>query len=1467
MSSVVSPSDEGRQVARNLIDTYFKTTDYPYTRHHIDSFNNFLSTDLINIIRSNPILIVKDLIPNTNKYRYKVEIFVGGESATDIHIGTPTISLQNTADVRLLFPNEARLRALHYAATVTSNITVRLTYTASATSAPVLLDIPPTTFQDVPLFKMPIMLHSGYCLLHNKPKEFLREAGECYYDHGGYFIIDGQEKVLVTKQGQAFNTLYITPKHNDPRDPRSSLFASIRCLSPHTRRTKSMNLRIWESGQIMVGLPFVRLPIPLFVLFRALGFQSDKEIVQLMYPDLTSSEAKLFVPKLQPSIVDAWPFMNTFTAIQFIKVLTKGYSVEHVLDILRNQMFTHMPNDFMSQGLFLAECVRSVLRVSEGFEKPTDRDDIRNQRCITSGYSIQMLFANAYFLWIKAVKLAIDFEYVNNKATYAGTEFRRIFETSRTNTLFLPGHLTENIMKGFKGKWGTGLGEEKTGIIQAMSRLSYCDFMSHCRRVILEFDTSSKLQGPRRLHGSQFGYFCTNETPGGASIGVSKNMSLLTSFSTGMQMDSFISWIKQKGSIIQCEDVLESQRIQYVPLYINGGIFGYCINPNLLFKVLKVMKRTGCLPYSTSISFSYRWRRLSVYVDEGRPLRPLVWLEKEEEESHSEPHSESKSSADSETESAVAAAKQQDKLKSLKTWRNLVLGTLRATAGLDLTHTRFTDVYAGDPKATLPQYLKALKSHTGALEYIDPYEQNEASIAMFESDIKPETTHMEIHPSTILSFMTGMIPFSHHNQSVRNQLGDSQSKQALSIYATNWKNRFDNTANILCYGESQLTSTMYSNYLGEGKMPYGHNVILAIAPSGFNQDDGIVFNADAFERGLFRSINYRSYWIREEDDQKTNTKIRIGSPAEISSWKDLKPGLDYGKLDARGIIKEGSFCDENTVIVGAYSINEMGMKKDASLTPQVWTKGKVEKVVVVVNNMNQLLVRVRVVQDRIPELGDKFSNRHGQKGTAGAMIRGHDMPRTESGIVPDMIMNPHAIPSRMTIGQNIEQLFGKALAAVGAIGDGTAFMNSESPEGPIGAVLEEMGYEKYGNEILYNGMTGEQCKAAIFMGPVYAMRLKHMVEDKWQARGQGRKIQMTHQPTGGRGNQGGLKIGEMDRDALVGHSIASFFQESFMKRSDGSMMPICTSCGTVPIHNPRMRISQCTLCDGPPVFMGDTINTLELLPPMHRQKGRIVNVEIPYATKVLTQELSAITNITLRFITSGDTAILRPFEPPKEGTRIERDLIEREVPEMLVNEIIEEEEEKAPGMTLEELAAYGLEAAKMKQAAINAAADRQEVIDEEAMVAELPVGDVDTFPGVAPSRSNSLSPEELRAVLAADGSEAEAPVRSILRRSGLPLVAPQELPGIGEVKAAKVIPAPMAGLPPTIAVEKPAAPVFVIPTDDAAMAEAGLPPLGAPQGSLRPMTLRRAVNNVAFSAASPAAAPAPGGPITVTKLE
>jgi DNA-directed RNA polymerase II subunit RPB2 len=1435
----LSISDIGRNISRNLIDKYFRTNVYPYTKHHIDSYDQFLREDLVSIIKANnPILIVKDKIKDANAYTYKIELYVGGEDGTQIEVGTPTLSLQNTKDVRLLFPNEARLRNLTYASTIYADIFVKVTYTTSVIQGipqSVMLEIPNDDFKKIPLFKIPLMLHSSYCLLHDKPKEFLKEAGECPYDNGGYFIVDGSEKVLITRQEQAFNTLYITPQ---PKNKKIKVYASISCLSASSRVIKLVSFMQRRSNDgIMVSLPYVRHPVPLFIIFRALGFQTDEEIVKLIFPDLESPEAKFLLPKLQPSIVDSYPILNTYTAVNYIKLLTKGFTEETVINILRNQMFVHMPSDGTSQALFLADCVRKILRVSEGFDTPPSRDDTRNQRCLTSGFLIQELFNNIYKEWRSAVSLAIDREYYNGKTIYKDENFKNIFTYANIANIYKVGFITEGIMRAFKGKWGSSLGEDKTGVLQQLSRLSYCDFMSHCRRVILDFDTGMKLTGPRHLHTSQYGYFCTSETPTGASIGITKNLSILTTISTTSQLHSFATWLRTKGRVYTAEDVTTEQRITWIPVYVNGGLFGFSARPDLLTNVLKLMKRTGCLPFSASISFSITSRKVFIYLDSGRPLRPLIWLS---------------SKGDSSQKKALYMKGVEKYAKT--TWRDMVMGSLKERENATLSSTDFFDIFESNPRAQLEEYVDGLTPHVGIIEYVDPYEQNETYIANTVDYVKDETTHIEVHPSTILSLMSTLIPFPHHNQSPRNQLSCSQSKQGVSIYATNWSNRFDNNAHVLCYGEAPLTRTLYSSYLGEGRMPYGQNIVLALACwTGYNQEDGIVVNADAIERGLFRTMAYRSYSTYEENDDMNKTRTRFGNPKNIEFWKDLKPGLDYTKLDDNGIIREGEYVDDETVIVGAFMIGQSGgAAKDVSVTPQVWTRGRVEKVVMTVNNVGLRMVKIRVVQDRKPEIGDKFcltpdhdvltergwvpiadvelsdnvatyndttntvtyenpeetfsfyhtdtiyefitnnngilrvtpqhrmyasigcqdkwclmtaeelntykqintqpnrptpiymksdngnayeitniiihehntfsksvhclkvstgifvtrcrdseisfytgnSNRHGQKGTINIMLRGHDMPRTASGIVPDMIMNPHAIPSRMTMGQNLEQLLGKSAAINGAVGDATAFMNDGNPQEEIGNILEQYGFEKYGNELLYNGATGEQIKTVIFVGPTYSMRLKHMVEDKWNARGEGRKEQRTHQPTGGRGNEGGLKIGEMDRDTILAHGVSSFFRESYTKRSDGTVIQVCTSCGTYPIYNEKLNIHICPLCDGPVRYAGDNINNLEILPPISRPKSKIVNVEMPYTTKLLAQEIDTFLNIGMRVITTADVNKFRPYEMAGSIPISTKEFPQLLLPEVFIPEKMEETDEG--GVTSEIIKQMGHELAQVE---------------------------------------------------------------------------------------------------------------------------------------------------------------------------
>ncbi len=1587
--------DMFRALSRSLIDRYYRTNEYPYTRHHIQSYNQFISHDLPSIIKSNnPILLLKDLIPGyAGKYTYKVEIFVGGQEGKNIRVGTPTISLQNTEEVRLLYPNECRLRNLTYATSITADIDVKITYTEVAeektrsssgqevTTRRLVETVRDQVIPNFELFRIPVMLHSNVCLLNGKSKEFLRQAGECPQDHGGYFIVDGAEKVLITSQEQSFNTLYINFRK---ADPELLIYAPISCLSPETRVVKRVMFLFTRErpykatpdekvvgyedatdkpnsfrrqknggGTLCVSIPFVRKPLPVFVLFRALGVQSDQEIMNLIFPDMEGPEAQMLAHMLVPSIAEAAPFYNKHTAIQYIKSLTKGYGEAHVLDIIHNQLFIHIDDQPRARAMFLADCVRSILRVAAGIDPETDKDDISNQRCLVSGFHIQLLFNQIYAQWRKQINKVVGTEYKMNTAIYQGANFAQLFSPERANQAFLAGYMTDALRKAFKGRWGAGIGEDKKGLLQSLSRLSYMDFMSHTRRVIMDFDTSIKITGPRHLHPSQFGYFCTNETPSGAPIGITKNLTVLTYISTATMPAHFVEWLRERMNLRMPAHISSSERILMTPVYLNGGIVGYTKLPESLTRVLKLLKRTCWLPPTTSISFNIRQKRVQIYLDEGRPVRPLIVLRP----------------------ASVGRGVQRvptERLAKLPTWRDLICGTHRPDAGL--TNTVFEDPLNEMDMTTMKlekrieTYESLLGPHVAPLEYVDPYEQNEAYIATFAEYIQPETTHMELHPSTILSVINSQIPFLNHNQSPRNQLGCSQSKQGLSMYATNWQNRYDNTGHVLAYGESPLCRTIYQDYFGEGRMSFGQNMVLAITSyTGYNQEDGLIINKDAVDRGLFRSLAYRSYEAYEEDDEESHMQTRFGNPTHVAAWMDLRPGLDYSKLDDRGIIRVGEYVDEMTVIVGAYMMSNKGAYKDASLAPQVWTRGRVESVVVTVNNMGLRMVKIRVVQDRKPEIGDKFclspdhevltshgwkgirhvtaedfvcmydpetkatkfstpedypefthaggaminvtlpdctlqvtpnhrlyvreasaaltaytflearavqilmtggksyytlsvdntehliqdmedtvldpkystvhcltmqtgiflvrrkgakaaywtgnSNRHGQKGTIGMLLRGHDMPRTESGLVPDMIMTPYGIVSRMTLGQIMEMICGKYGLKAGAVMDGTAFMNDGSPADAIGDRLEELGFERYGNEIMYNGATGQQIQTEVFMCPLYGMRLKHMTEDKWQARDKGRKEQRTHQPTGGRGNQGGLKIGEMDRDTILCHGIAGFIRESYMQRSDGAKFPVCTGCGTIPIYNPKLGLAICTLCDGPVEFTGSNANNIEIVPPLKKPSSEIVQVEMPYATKLLDQEMNSFLNMGLRFVTSaGVTKLKNPtneFFSTEVPTGPQEPLRERVVPDIQVAQILPAREPpkiedlqaqaELAGMTLVPKADAVGEAVPETNPNTEVALEGNVEAEGEGegegegsmvmpeVVQGVPVEDGQEIPAAAPGESPVIAIATDDAAMGADGL---APTDSLIKSFSVPI----ESVTLGQQTAA--VPGAAAAAPP-----------------------------------------------------------------------
>lgn len=1328
-------TDKGAQrLSAELIQRFFTTQNNPLTKHHLESFDQFLQRDLPSILKANPIRLLKNSKNNKEAneqkgiFDYQVDIYVGGKSYENLTIGVPTIiqGRGGPAEKRLLFPNEARLRNLTYSAPIFADIEVEIKYRdysdtkakpkpatnapesteadagaeaeAKAESSSKLIALKPIVIKNFRILNMPIMLQSKYCILNAKPQALLERMGECPQDPGGYFIIDGAEKVLITSQEQSFNTLWIKEQ---PADESAQYYANISCLNAVTREVRSVGFYwtrekitqakggyagqkdTYQQSVLEISLPDIVKPVPIAVVFRALGVETDKEILEAIFTDITSPEAQVLSELILPSITQAAPVLDKYSAIQYLKHFTKTFNENSVLDILYNKLFCHVKYAALRRNVdgkfvndkgeildavamenfvrieqssrikFLGDCVRKILRVVKGYDEPASRDDTQNQRLLTSGFLCQQLFQFAYKQYVRSVKLAIDTTYAYNEQSYSGRAFANIFEAGSRNTIFAAQFLTEQMIKGFKGKWQIGVSKESEGVLQELSRLSYLDCVSHLRRAVLDFDTTLKLTGPRRLHTSQYGYFCTSETPSGANIGIVKNLTIMTAISTGMLPQPLIEWLHTKGRVYKLYTIPPATKVLMVPVYVNHNCIGYVGGDDVspLFTVLRSMKRSGYLPAMCSITFDRYTRKLSIYTDEGRPCRPLILCSKvkvmagdKEQEQAQLPNS---------SRFGIEVVENSKRTLKLKTWRQLVVGTINEPelSEVDIYSREFIDPLKGNESAKLSDYMEHFEGHKDSMaviEYVDPYEQNMALIANFPKHIDVDTTHMEVHPSTILGLLGNCIPYPNHNQSPRNQLSASQSKQGLSLYATNWQNRFDNTANVLCYGEAPLVRTLYQDYIGEGKMPYGQNVILAIGTyGGYNQEDGIIMNKDALARGQFRSINYRSYETREEEENlMTRTSYTIAHPAKVPTWLNLQPGLDYGKLDPEtGIIKEGMYVTSDTVLVARYSFTRGGQPKDASLTPQVFTYGLVEKVVVVVNNMGKRLVKVRIVQDRVPELGDKFSNRHGQKGTLNVAYRGHDMPRTADGLIPDMIMNPTAIPSRMTMGQILEQIMGLTAANVGAIANSTAFMNNGSPHPLVEKILEDHGIQKVGNQILYNGVTGEQMEADIYMGIVYGMRLKHMTIDKINSRGQGRKEMKTRQPTGGRGNEGGLKIGEMDRDSILAHGVASFMQESMMLRSDASTFVVCNGCGTIPIYNVKRGLYLCPMCDGPIQYSGDTaVDTLEPIPPPAVSQATFSRIEIPYATKLFNQELETFLNMGMRFLTTGQLTKLHGID-------------------------------------------------------------------------------------------------------------------------------------------------------------------------------------------------------------------------------
>ena len=528
-----------------ILHRYFESSNTFLTNHHMHSYEAFLLREMPTFIQSqNPILFLTDPIvdPKTKekRYKYKLEVFVGGLDGSGIYASAPTLRQGST--IRRLFPSDARLWNLSYVTHFSVDILLRYTILKEANNR-LEESIHTVEFNDYQLFSIPIMVKSKFCATYAAPSALLTEMGECRNEHGGYFIIDGKEKVLVTRQEQSFNFLYVGKKPDS--DPSIKVYGNVNCQHPITKVTRRIMLYILKGtaneshleNVIRVSIPQVNGAFPLFILFRALGVETDEEIVRMIVPDPTAPGAAQIESFLHESIFDAYPVLNRTLAIQFIRTLTKGFIEEYVIDLINEQIFSHVKNLPLAKAQYLAEWVRKAIRVQLGLEEETDRDDIKNQRVMSSGMLIRGLFSSIWIDWKKGVLTALESRYKYNNALYQDDKFKELVVAGTLNSFLRQidnknaVDIEKGMLRGFRGTWGTSTYNEKVGVLQALGRLSFFDTLSHTRRTVTDFDTTMKNRGPRNLHTSQLGYFCTSEGPTGAPVGITKNLAILATIS------------------------------------------------------------------------------------------------------------------------------------------------------------------------------------------------------------------------------------------------------------------------------------------------------------------------------------------------------------------------------------------------------------------------------------------------------------------------------------------------------------------------------------------------------------------------------------------------------------------------------------------------------------------------------------------------------------------------------------------------------------------------------------------------------------------------------------------------------------------------------------------------------------------------------------------------------------------------
>ena len=1156
-----------------LIESYFKHKHLKQlVKHQLESYNYFVNNQIQQTIEMfNPLLIVSDhdYIKEHNLHRLEIEI-----TFENFSIYRPQI-YENNGSTKIMFPQEARLRNFSYSSAMTIDLNIKYTVRNGENYKNVLNY--QKKIKNVHIGKLPIMLKSDLCVLNQYKHLDHNETGECYMDPGGYFIINGSEKTCISQERAAENQIYCfnIEKNNNKWSWKAEMkcIPDWKCISPKQITMYIASRNNGYGNAIYLQIPRIKIPIPLFIIFRAFNIISDKEICELIVLNIDNENMKKMLSALKASIIDANKYMTKESAIKFIvnnviytpmnmdKETGSKKKYDFAMEVLSNDIFPHCKTE--TQKIYmLGYMTNMLLQTSFGWLQESDRDSYMNKRVDLTGPLLNNLLRNYFNKLVKDMKKQIIRE-INTGSWKSNDDYENII--TKTNIYKIIKSTT--IEQGIKRALATGdfgikqINSNKVGVAQVLNRLTYLSSLSHLRRVNTPIDKSGKLVPPRRLHNSTWGFLCPAETPEGQSVGIVKNLAYLAHITINSNSSGLYDYILP---IIQSLDTYSGSYKDlddFAKVFINGSWVGFTNDPEKVYATLKDKKYKGIINIYTSIIFNSKLKEIRVCNDAGRITRPL-----------------------------------------LKVKHNKILYNNSIIQKIKDDELNWDDLVVG------------IKLEDSIIEYLDSYEQNNAMIAMKAVDLANNNTnnnnnniyhysHCEIHPSTIFGILASCIPFPDSNQSPRNTYQSAMGKQAIGMYVTNYDNRMDKTAYVLTYPMRPLVETRIMNIIKLNNIPSGQQVIVAIAShSGYNQEDSLLFNQGSIDRGLFLATIYHT---EKDEDKKLFGTEEVRCKPDKTKTKNIKFG-NYDKLTPQGIMKENTLIEDRDIIIGKVipiKENKNDFTKsvkfsDGSISHRTHEESYVDKNYIETNGDGYNFCKVRIRNFRKPVIGDKFSSRHGQKGTIGNIIPEQDMPFTANGLKPDIIINPHAIPSRMTIAQLKETLLGKVLLEMGLFGDGTSF--GEFDISNIIDKLNDLGYESKGNELMYNALTGEQLTMNIFIGPAFYQRLKHMVNDKQHSRSIGPMVNLTRQPAEGRSRDGGLRFGEMERDCMISHGASRFTKGRIYDASDAFSVFVCNKCGLIASFNNKEHIHYCNTCGN---------------------RNDFKYVEIPYACKLMFQEL------------------------------------------------------------------------------------------------------------------------------------------------------------------------------------------------------------------------------------------------------